>query len=99
MLYQRCVHWVRPRTTSNPRRRWFRTREEDVGGAKMMRRWRPVALAVTRAMVGGVALSGSALAQWRGTSSPTGKKIVCKFGVTGDMIWTIRQLATTGVDY
>ena len=65
----------------------------------MMRRWRPVALAVTLAMVGGVALSGSALAQSSGTSSPTGNKIVFKVGVPGDMISPNPLLATNGDDY
>src|SRR5947208_6866926 len=90
---------MRPRTTSNPRRRWFRTREEDVEGAKMMRRWRPVALALTFAMVVGVALSGSALAQSSGTSSPTSNKIVLRVGVPGDMISPNPLLATNGDDY
>ncbi|TMK13580.1 MAG: ABC transporter substrate-binding protein [Actinobacteria bacterium] len=90
---------MRPGSRSNPRRRWSRTREEDVEGAKMMRRWRPVALAVTLAMVGGVALSGSALAQSSGTSSPTSNKIVLRVGVPGDMISPNPLLATNGDDY
>src|SRR6266487_6623102 len=90
---------MRPRTRSNPRRRWSRTREEDVEGAKMMRRWRPVALVVTLAMVGGVALSGSALAQSSGTSSPAANKIVLRVGVPGDMISPNPLLATNGDDY
>ena len=65
----------------------------------MMRRWRPVALAVTLVMVGGVALSGSALAQSSGTSSPTGNKIVLRVGVPGDMISPNPLLATNGDDY